>query len=421
MISLLDTAPSRARRTATSKNTRPTRDLGCVPTASLAALWAMSVGVLAVVAFVLVGWLVDGRTGAGAAAAAQIGLQAFLLAHGGGLVTEWGVIGLVPLGLTALPAWLLIRAGAAVARRRGLKTLPELAEAVAAVTIVYAVLAVLLTTLASSDAASSVPLRAGAGAAVLAAVASTIGILRVSGLGRLPIAVLPGPRRAVAAAVRAGGLALIAGGAVAVAVALSVDTGRYAELSRAVAPTWTGGAGLALLGLLLMPNAVVFAASVGVGPGFSVGRGTVVGAFDVHLDTVPALPLLAALPSGGQPPVATMLIPIVAGIAIGAILTRRLDADDDHGPFSTAAWAAACGVLCGALLGVAAYAAGGPLGSGQLATIGPSGWMVAAYAAVELAVVAALTAGTLRWRARRGGVSHHSRRSRSSGHENAPK
>lgn len=393
--------PGRSRRT-TAVRTRPEREFSTVVTAAMAALWAMSVGLLAVVALVLVGWLVDGRAGAGAAQAAQVGLQAFLVGHGASLTLDWGVLGLVPLGLTALPAWLLMRAGAALARRRGVKTLPELAEAVAAITVVYAVLALLLATLANSAAASATPLRAAVGAGVLAAAASTVGVVRVSGLGRLPIAVIPGPRRAVAAAVTAGCLALAAGGALALAIALAVDTGRYAELSRAVAPTWTGAAGLALAGLLLLPNAVVFAASAGVGPGFSIGQGTVVGAFDVHLDTVPAFPLLAALPDGSQPPYATLLIPVIAGVVIGVILIHRLDPDDERGPVMAGAWAGLCGVLAAAVLGVAAYAAGGPLGSGQLATIGPSGWVVAAYAAVELAAVAALTAGLLRWRENRG-------------------
>lgn len=398
---LLDRAtPALFRRTdmAEAAGARDQRSSATVLTASLAALWAMVVGVLALVALVLVGWLVDGRTGVGAAQAAQLALQVFLLAHGASLAVDWGVIALVPLGLTALPAWLLMRAGAAVARRRSLQTPAQLAEAVAAVTIVYAVLALLLSTLASSDGVSVAPLRAAAGAAVLAAAASTAGMLRVGGLGRLPIARIPGPRRAVAAAVLAGFLALAAGGALAVALALSLDTGGYGELSRAVAPTWTGAVGLALVGLLLLPNAVVFAASVGVGPGFSFGRGTVVGAVDVHLDTVPALPLLAALPDGAASPVAALVIPVLAGLTIGVILTRRLEADDERGMFSVAGWAALCGVLTGVLLGVAAYAAGGPLGSGQLGTIGPSGWVVGAYAVAELAAVAALTAGALRWR-----------------------
>ncbi len=394
-------APTRLRRVAGPQD-RPVRQYPTVLTAALAALWAMSAGALAVVALVLVGWLVDGRTGAGAGEAARIGLQAFLLAHGSSLTVDWGTLGLVPLGLTLLPGWLLMRAGASVARRRPVKTLRQIAEVVAAITVVYAVLAALLATLASSTAASAVPLRAGAGAAVLAAVTSALGVLRVSGLGRLPITAIAGPRRAVAAAVAAGGLVLAAGGAVALAIALSVDIGRYGELSRAVAPTWTGAVGLALVGLLLLPNAVLFAASAGVGPGFSVGAGTVVGAFDVHLDTVPAFPMLAALPDGGQPPVAVLLIPLLAGLAIGLTLVRRLDAEDARGPVGAALWAGVAGVLTGALIGAASYAAGGPLGGGQLAAIGPSGWLVGCFAAAELALVAAATAGTLRWWSRRG-------------------
>lgn len=369
-------------------------------TAALAALWALAAGLLGLTAVVLVGWLVD-DTGVGPGTAAQVGLQAFLVAHGGGLVTAWGTIGLVPLGPTLLPAWLLVRAGAAVARRRSLSTLGAMAEAVAALAIVYAMLATMLTALAGSSAASVSPWRTGVGAGLLALLCAGIGALRVTGSGFLPLGRLPGPRRAMTAAGLAGGLSLLAGGAVTIAISLALDTGRYSELSRAVAPTWSGAVGLTLLGLVLLPNAIVYAISAGVGPGFAVGAGTSVGAMGVDLGTVPALPLLAALPDGGTPPYATMLVPLLAGLVIGLVLVRRLDDEDDRGRLSTAGWAAVSGVGVALVLGAACYLTGGPLGTGQLATVGPSGWLVAAYAAVELAVVAAITAAVARRPARR--------------------
>jgi hypothetical protein len=55
----------------------------------------------------------------------------------------------------------------------------------------------------------------------------------------------------------------------------------------------------------------------------------------------------------------------------------------------------ASGVLAGLLLGVLAAFAGGPLGDGRLAAVGPSGWQVAAVGALELGIGAAVTAGVI--------------------------
>lgn len=85
---LIDTAAA-PRLPRLAGRDKPAPEMSTVLTASLAAAWAMAVGVLAVVALVLVGWLVDGRSGAGTAEAAQIALQAFLLAHGASLTVDW--------------------------------------------------------------------------------------------------------------------------------------------------------------------------------------------------------------------------------------------------------------------------------------------------------------------------------------------
>jgi hypothetical protein len=54
-------------------------------------------------------------------------------------------------------------------------------------------------------------------------------------------------------------------------------------------------------------------------------------------------------------------------------------------------------VLAGCVLGVLAAVAGGPLGDGRLAAVGPSGWQVGAVAALEVGVAAAVTAGVANW------------------------
>jgi len=56
-----------------------------------------------------------------------------------------------------------------------------------------------------------------------------------------------------------------------------------------------------------------------------------------------------------------------------------------------------CGLLTGVVLGVGAAFAGGPLGDGRLSVVGPSPWQVAAVAALEVGIAAAVTAGAANW------------------------
>jgi hypothetical protein len=55
-------------------------------------------------------------------------------------------------------------------------------------------------------------------------------------------------------------------------------------------------------------------------------------------------------------------------------------------------WGFAAGAAAGALAGLAAAFAGGPLGDGRLAEVGPSGFRVGLVAILEIGVTAALTA-----------------------------
>jgi hypothetical protein len=375
--------------------------------AFLAAATAALAGLAVTGAVVLVGW---GMTPSRASArgAVRLALQAWMLAHHGRLQLPLGDVGLTPLGLTLLPAWLLYRAGGSVHRSLSFhdpaQATPAAAgKALAALTGTYAVLVVLGTGLASTDGVQVEPVSTLAGAGLLAALAGAAGLLTGSPLtGRL-LGLLPAGGRCVLRAAAAALGVLLAAGAVLAGVALLADHGRATALSRAFAPGLPSGAELLLLGLLCVPNAAVWAAGYAVGPGFAVGTGTSVTAFGAALGPVPAFPLLAALPDTPQPPAGALLAlaaPVLAGVLAGAVVGRRYDGP----PAVAAGWAAVGGAAAGFALAVLAALAGGPLGAGRMAALGPSPWQVGLAAAVELAAVgAAVAAGTGRWRRLRPG------------------
>ena len=57
----------------------------------------------------------------------------------------------------------------------------------------------------------------------------------------------------------------------------------------------------------------------------------------------------------------------------------------------------ACGVATGCVIGVLAAFSGGPLGSGRLAAVGPSGWQATVVAILEIGVSAAVATGIANW------------------------
>ena len=160
-----------------------------------------------------------------------------------------------------------------------------------------------------------------------------------------------------------------------------------------------------LLGcVLLLPNGALWAVAYAAGPGFTVGAGTGVSPFGATLGPVPAFPLLAALPGDGTPAPAVravLLLPVLAGVLAGWVVGRRLPAATGPGRLPAlltgrVARPATYGLLAGGLVAlvtaVLAVLAGGALGPGYLAAVGPSGWQVAAALAVEVGVPAAVTA-----------------------------
>jgi len=369
----------------------------------VAAAAALS-GLATLAAVVLVAWVADAGPGSTGTDAIRAAADAWLLAHGGGLSVPAGHLRGIPLGLTLLAAVVLHRAGASLARAVEVPDLPAAGRAVAALAVPYALLAAAIAEVAGTGtAASSAPL-AGIGALLLAAVAGGRGVLRAAGLGPALVRRVPSWLPAVARAVLAGVAALVAGGLALLLVVLVGRAGRFAELVGALQPGFVGGVILLLGCVLLLPNGALWTVAYAAGPGFTVGAGTGVSPFGVTLGPVPSFPLLAALPGDGVPaPVvrAVLLLPVLAGVLAGWVVGRRLPAASGAGrlpalPTGRIARPATCGLLAGGLVAlvtaVLAVLAGGALGQGYLAAVGPSGWQVAAALAVEVAVPAAVTA-----------------------------
>jgi hypothetical protein len=147
-----------------------------------------------------------------------------------------------------------------------------------------------------------------------------------------------------------------------------------------------------VLSLLYVPTVAIWAAAYLVGPGFAIGAGTSVTAAGVQLGPLPGVPLLAGLPEGPVSGVATVLflLPIAAGVLAGVALARSTPSGQ---PLPRLLGTVALvGPVAGLLVGLAAFAAGGPLGGGRLAVVGPSVWQVALACAGGITVAAVVGA-----------------------------
>lgn len=366
-----------------------------------AAVVCATLGIVAVA----ICWLPVSDTDGRAASTIRAGLLTFLAALHGGVSIDGVEAAFLPLGLTLIVGLACWRAGLALADtaaelderdplRLGLAGLAQAGS--------FTIACLVLVPAASLGTSSAPFLGVAAAGLLLSVLAAGGGLVWGSPLrdeiaARVPARLLAAARAAV------GALAVYAGaGALLVAVSLGVHHGRVDALSGEVGGGW-GAVPVLLLGLLAVPNAVIAGASYLAGPGFAVGAGTSVSPFAVTLGTVPAFPLLGALPDGDGATAATWLLVAVTPVGAGAVLALLAGRQPT--------WAERLRVA-GAAVGLAALAlvvlgwrAGGGIGDGALATIGPSPlWLPLAVAGELLAVCA------LAFTARAGWAWLHSRR-----------
>ncbi|MFI8854577.1 DUF6350 family protein [Streptomyces sp. NPDC053499] len=405
----------------------------------------LGLGAFAVVVLLL--WTVSPYPDSGAGGALRTAADLWLLAHGTHLVRHETLsgaaapVGVTPLLLTAVPVWLLWRA-----TREGLDArltadddeYGPLAVAgwvsggyllVTAAAVAYASdspieadpvstmwrLPLFVVGVTGLCAAHGAPNRSGATAASAAALTARLPEAARTGLRAL-LGHLTRDRAAVA--VQAAGAAtvvLCAGGATLLAGSLLWNVqavfSAFPELTNSV----SGHLGVLLLTVALLPNAVLWATSYGLGPGFTLGADSVAApAATTAMPQLPPFPLLATVPDEGTGGAfgwcLAGVVPLLGGLICGWWVGRSevaVGAGPGTAPSRTGSRRAVvvavplAAVLCGAVLALLTACASGPLGNEALAHLGPCWWQTGAAACGWLLVVGLPTALWVRWWTRR--------------------
>jgi len=377
-------------------------------TGAIAACAAAGTGLAVLTLLALVGFIAAPHAGLGLPGVLRTAALLWLIGHHVGFALPGvGRIGMLPLGLVLLPGALLWRAGRWVVRTGGVRRLRHVGYAALALAVPYAMVAAALALASSSARATPSLPEAVVCPFLLALTAGGLGGARALAPWR-QLAGLLGDRLRSLTVGTAGALAVLtATGSLLAGISLALHQAEFKAVDAVLAPGAVGAALLLLAQLAYVPNAVIWAISFMLGPGFAFGTGTVVAPTGSALGPLPAFPVLAALPGmhpGVQqavPPwlsVVVLIVPYLAGVFGGLLMTRAAPALAlETAPL----WGFACGVLTGCVLAILAAFAGGPLGDGRLAAVGPSGWQVGVVASLEVGVAAAVTAGAANWLRRR--------------------
>jgi hypothetical protein len=373
----------------------------------LAAVAAAALGLAVVEVLVTVLGLADGRSQATFGQALHVGAALWLLAHGASVHFAEGWVSLVPLGLTAAPAFLLHRAGREVGRRCS-RHRAAVATVAAIVALPYALALFVIGLLAGNDPTgpAAVAWQAAIGGVVLALPVVALGAAGVLAPDRLAflhrggrVLRLSGPEPAVVRVVLRGALvacgALLAGAALLLAVFVSVNISAAGQVAQDTSGGVVSATGVWVVQLALLPNLIMWFVAYSTGPGFSVGSDTVLTPFEGRLGEVPALPVFGGLP-GHLPFVlaaAVLVVPTLAGVLAGRVVVGRLG---QRSGWATAGLAAACGPVAGLILGALVALASGQVLGGNLRDVGASALETGLAVSLEVGLVAAAVAALTR-------------------------
>jgi hypothetical protein len=363
---------------------------------SLAALWAVAVGVASLLVLALIAWAADSRTGASAGEAVRAALQIWLVAQRVPLRIGGGSIALSPLLLTLALAFLVARSAAVLARGHEIDDARGVGRVALAVGIPYGV----LTTFVAA-AANSASVRPSPGAALLCGtamglVAAGWGAARGAGLVRASFEVLPAKVLVPVVAGASAFAVLLVGATMLLVTDLVVHLGEAMNAADVLGGGAVAAIALVALTIALIPNASVCALGYLSGPGFAVGAGSTVTLTGARPGALPTFPLVAAVPHGPAPAVVE-LVGIVILVAAGAS-AAWLVARAGRALLPSMGLALGAGAMTGLLTAIAVGLADGPAGPGRMSVLGASPWQTGLAVAGEVAVVACGAAGALTWR-----------------------
>ncbi|MFE3491532.1 DUF6350 family protein [Streptomyces sp. NPDC059175] len=423
---------------------------------------AAGLGLGALAVLVTLMWITSPYPDSGPRGALHVAAGLWLLAHGVEVVrtdTLFGTpapVGVVPLLLVVLPVALVHRAARDSAEAVDGARQPSGGVVVAGVTVGYLVVAGAVTVFSAGGALAGEPLSAALHLPLAALLSAAAGVWTAYGrpLGPLPDRVPARLRTALARswvveAPRVAGAAvaaLLCGGLLLLGLSLVGHAGALQESFLMLARDWPGRFAVLLLALLLLPNAAVWAAAYGLGPGFALGTGAAVTPLGkTGNPVVPEFPLLTAVPGGGPAHPLIWLavaVPVAAGVAAGwcavapagsasrgraagrpgverregasdqghrsggassrdAGGAERAGSGDGRGIGGTTLTVLLAAGLCGVAVSLLSAAAGGPLGTGHLAAFGPVWWLTGPAAVLWTTAVGVPCALGLRaWRLR---------------------
>ncbi|MFE7109493.1 DUF6350 family protein [Streptomyces sp. NPDC057575] len=395
---------------------------------------AAGLGLGSIAVLVLALWISSPTSDSNPDGALHAAAGLWLLAHGTELVragTLSGVpapIGLVPLLLAVVPVWLVHRAARDLLVPEEGRPVPSAAGAFGMVVTGYLLVGAAVAYYGWDGSLSVHPRSLLFPSAIVVAGAAAAGVWTAAGrpVGPLPAwapvslheALARGRFREHAGtawrAAAAGVTVLLGGGALLVAVALMWHAHPAQQSFVQLSGDLAGRASVFLLALVLVPNAAVWGAAYGLGPGFALGTASTVTplAFSGR-PALPGFPLLAALPAAGPGTAlnwTAAAVPVAAGVTIAWFTVRRAAPahaapEDAWSLRETALTAALAALGCGAGTAVLAAAAGGPLGTRALAEFGPVWWLTGAAALLWTALIGVPGALLFRsWRLRERGA-----------------
>ena len=346
----------------------------------------------------VVGWfLTDAGTHGSPRDGLRIGALGWLMGHGSGVVVQGVVVTVVPLGITLVCAWATWRIGhrlGDVISGHGPDadrivdgerdwTVPVAAALFAAG---YVVVAVVTATMASTASTQPDTARVVMAALLLCALLAAPAIAVGSGRAAIWTATLPRSVAATASACRTVLTAWLAVAAVAFLVALALDFDTALNVLSQLETDTGATALLGLVSLVLVPNAAAFSGAYLLGPGFTVGVDTIVSPAEVSIGALPMFPMLAALPDTGPTPAWTSWLvavpPVVAALGVARAQRRHPTLRWEEG----ALHGCAGGMLAGVLFAVVALLAGGAVGPGRMADVGPLAFGVLLHAITAFGV-----------------------------------
>jgi hypothetical protein len=387
----------------------------------LAAAWTLGVGLAVLTTLTLVGWIAapSGSLGPGLPGVFRAAAQLWLAAHHAGFGIPGGRVGLLPLGLMVLPAFLLYRAALWMARDADLRLrlparLPKgsskdlatarrraqlvlIAQAGISLAAPYALLAGMIALVARNEITQPYIGEALLSHLLLAFVAGSVATARTIGPWSLMLRLLPERVRALALGTATALAIMLAAGLLLVLGAVAVNFDQVSALSGSLSPGFVGGLLLLLVQGLYLLNGVVWGMAYIAGPGFAIGTGTLVAPTGVQLGNVPSLPVLGALPDAGPGSpwlMGVLALPFLAGAVAGLVVVRTAPSPSYE---AAPLWGFLCGLTTGVLAGLLAALSGGPLGDARLVAVGPSPWEVILSVSLEVGVAAGIAAGISNW------------------------